>query len=62
LEYIDAVASECLPENDSSEWMDIDDSAVHVDEELQTNSRSTDRVFRPFLDPDDPDFEALIAR
>ena len=62
LEYIDTVASECLPENGSGEWMDIDgDCAPDVDAELETNSRrSTDRVFQPFPDPDDPDFEALM--
>src|SRR5271154_993046 len=63
LAYIDTVASECLPENDSSEWMDLDGDAPDVAEELETNSRrSTDRsrVFQPFPDPDDPDFEVLM--
>jgi hypothetical protein len=60
LEYIDAVASECLPQNDSGEWMDIDGGAPDVDEELETNRPCTDRVFQPFPDPDDPDFEALM--
>ena len=40
--------------------MDIDDGP-DVDEELGTNT-SADQIFRPFPDPDDSNFEAIMER
>ena len=39
LEYIDNVASECLPEKPiDDDWMDIDDDVPDVDDELQVDN------------------------
>ena len=56
LDYIENIASECLPQqvNCDSEWMDIDAGDEFVDES------SNDQVFQPFPDPDDPDFDLLF--
>jgi len=58
LDYIENVASECLPQqvNSDSEWMDID-----ADDELIDES-SNNQVFQPFPNPDDPDFDLLFKR
>ena len=58
MDYIETVASECIPNNFDSEWMDIDD-APDVDDELEV---SDDQIFRPFPDPDDSDFDILMQR
>ena len=34
LEYMENIASECLPENVDDEWMDVDDDVSDVDDEL----------------------------
>ena len=41
--------------------MHIDD-APDVDKELEDNDRSTERVFQPFPDPDDPNFDNFMQR
>ena len=60
LEYIDNVASECLPVD--GDWMDIDDDVPDVDDELQADNASQERVFQPFPDPDEPDFERVMQK
>ena len=41
LEYIDNVASECLPEKPvDDDWMGIDDNVPDVDDELQLDNAS----------------------
>ena len=59
LEYIENVASECLPQdvNCNTDWMDIDDTTdAYANDELQVD----DQVFQPYLDPDDPNFDILF--
>ena len=65
MDYIENVASECLPQdvNHDSDWMDIYHVVdADVDDELQVDESSKDEVFRPFPDPDDPDFDLLFER
>ena len=61
LDYIESIASECLPQDVDGEWMDMDEN-LNADDELYVNNNSADRVFQPFPDPDDPDFDTLMQR
>jgi len=60
LYYIENIACECLPPKIDGEWMDVDDG-LDPDEGVVTNT-SADQIFRPFPDPDNPDFEAIMER
>jgi hypothetical protein len=60
LYYIENIACECLPPKIDGEWMDIDDGP-DADDEMEINT-SANQIFRPFPDPDDPDFEAIMER
>ena len=57
LYYIENIICECLPSKIDDEWMDIDDDSDA--EELDINT-SIDQIFRPFPDPDDPNFETIM--
>jgi len=62
LEHLENIASECLPENVHDEWMDIDDDIADVNDELQVNNASPERIFPPFPHPNSPDFERHMQR
>jgi len=38
LQYMENIASECLPEDIDGDWMDVDDDVPYVDDELQVDN------------------------
>jgi len=56
------IASECLPEYADDDSMIIDENITDIDDELLAANDSQERVFLPFLDPDDPHFDNVMGK
>ena len=65
LDYIENVASECLPQQvyyDSDHIMHVDASVDNEVVNELVNESSNDQVFQPFPHPDHPDFDLCFER
>jgi hypothetical protein len=62
LEYMENIASECLPEYIDDGCTIFDGDIPDIDDELLAANGSRERIFLPFLDPDDPDFDNVMMK